>query len=469
LLVGCVGKKGGSSLAGGETVDAGFFSVTYPKEWTYDKEKASIEESYSEIKFTIPDEADAEKAQYSITVGANAESTKQYRKNFINKGTDLKDLADGKLNSIDVAETAFYETSGGSNAYYYRHDASGMSYYVRLEAAGSSNGSIDAAVPPFADIIKGIELNLTDKGEAAVPWPWEGTPWAPTLNPQMAGSFTITPVFLKADEPIILDAIMDTTFAVVGDKIYTVAGTDMRSYTLGSESVSLDDSTELQRKYELIRTDSAGKLYLSEGIGKIAVYDGFKQVTATEISQDLAIHKSGKWGISFWVNSDPMKVTVEDGILKEAPWVLTNIRDDASRKGFFSMISDVRISDSHIIVAGKVAGGGGEKIMVYDYKGKELFALENTKADKSGLGSVTGIVETKNGFLATDGNMRDIVLWNPSGKHIGTINVPDLIGAKHCWLEDMQLLDDGSILVGLSQERGDKSADELLFFRLSGF
>lgn len=37
------------------------------------------------------------------------------------------------------------------------------------------------------------------------------------------------------------------------------------------------------------------------------------------------------------------------------------------------------------------------------------------------------------------------------------------------WLEDMQLLDDGSLLILLTQKRDDGSANELMFFRLTGF
>ena len=37
------------------------------------------------------------------------------------------------------------------------------------------------------------------------------------------------------------------------------------------------------------------------------------------------------------------------------------------------------------------------------------------------------------------------------------------------WLEDMQLLDDGSLLILLTQKRNDESANELMFFRLTGF
>ena len=81
----------------------------------------------------------------------------------------------------------------------------------------------------------------------------------------------------------------------------------------------------------------------------------------------------------------------------------------------------------------------------------------NTK-DK--LGSITGMAETENGFVATDGNMREIQFWAKDGTHIGAISTDDIFGVSYPWLEDMQLLDDGSLLIMVTQERDDGSANE---------
>ena len=40
----------------------------------------------------------------------------------------------------------------------------------------------------------------------------------------------------------------------------------------------------------------------------------------------------------------------------------------------------------------------------------------------------------------------------------------DIFGVSYPWLEDMQLLDDGSLLIMVTQERDDGSANELMFF-----
>lgn len=58
---------------------------------------------------------------------------------------------------------------------------------------------------------------------------------------------------------------------------------------------------------------------------------------------------------------------------------------------------------------------------------------------------------------------------NNAAEHIGTISTDDIFGVGYPWLEDMQLLDDGSLLILLTQKRNDESANELMFFRLTGF
>ena len=111
-----------------------------------------------------------------------------------------------------------------------------------------------------------------------------------------------------------------------------------------------------------------------------------------------------------------------------------------------------------------------QKIVVYDYDGNQLLKLggeDISSPDK--LGSITGMAETENGFVAADGNMREIQFWAKDGTHVGAISTEDIFGVSYPWLEDMQLLDDGSLLIMLTQERDDGSANELMFFRLTGF
>ncbi|MCL2866224.1 MAG: hypothetical protein FWF47_00510 [Clostridia bacterium] len=445
-----------------EVIEHGLFSVSYPDNWIYDEGRSSMNDKSANIRFTFYD--DAGKEQYRINISASPDSAKQHRRGFTDNGFSLKDLADGKLTGMVVDGTVFYESKPGE-VYRYRHDPSGVNYYIQFFPAKG----VDLLAAPFTDIINGVRLHLTDEGTAATPWPWDGMPWTPDINPQTAGSITLTPMFLKADEPIILNRTMGTSMTVSNDLIYTVTKNELSAYRINDDTVVFENAVKLDEEYEMIRTDKTGRLYLSQGIWSVFVYDGFNKISAPSIKHDLVMHPSGEWGISFWVNADPQIITVKDNVYEAAPWVLTDLTKPETRTGYFKMISDIRISDSHIMVAGSAADDSGEKIMVYDFDGNELFALGNTRADRSGLGHITGITETPNGFLATDGNMRSIILWDINGAFVGTIDVKKLLGAGYCWLEDMHLMDDGTILIAISQERADKSADELLFFKLTGF
>ena len=135
------------------------------------------------------------------------------------------------------------------------------------------------------------------------------------------------------------------------------------------------------------------------------------------------------------------------------------------------MLQDVAVTDQHILVAGNLADESADtKIAVYDSEGNQRMLLGGSEiSDPDCLGWITGMVETANGFMAADGNMRRLYFWSKDGNFIGVIQVKDLLGTDYPWLEDMQLMEDGSVLLALTQEREDESADELMLFRLTGF
>ena len=150
------------------------------------------------------------------------------------------------------------------------------------------------------------------------------------------------------------------------------------------------------------------------------------------------MHPSGEWGISFWVNSDTQKISNQGGNLTAEPWILTGLNDAAERKGEFSMIDDVQITDSHIMVAGSMAAEDeGTKIIVYDYEGNQLLKLGGADiSSPDRLGSITGMGETKIVFTkGADGNMQNTILgkrWNAYRRNFyrGTYLV-----ASYPWLE----------------------------------
>ena len=321
------------------------------------------------------------------------------------------------------------------------------------------------------ELLEGIVLKLEDEGNKDAPWPWEGEPVEPVLAEQMVGSYTIVPEYIPFKEAQGVMQIMDHQFVKQGNQVFHLLENKLDTYEYSESGLEFVSSMELDDDFEYLSGDSSGMLYLSPGIGDvIGVKDG-KKALQTTVDGDLNMHPSGEWGISFWVNSDTQKIANQGGNLTAEPWILTGLNKDEERKGLFSMIDDVQITNSHIMVAGSMAvEDEGTKIVVYDYDGNQLLKLggeDISSPDK--LGSITGMAETENGFVAADGNMREIQFWAKDGTHVGAISTEDIFGVSYPWLEDMQLLDDGSLLIMLTQERDDGSANELMFFRLTGF
>ena len=65
--------------------------------------------------------------------------------------------------------------------------------------------------------------------------------------------------------------------------------------------------------------------------------------------------------------------------------------------------------------------------------------------------------------------MRDVLLYKADGTLIGVCDFEDLFGTYYPWPCDACVAEDGSILVIMTDERPDESADELIVFKLTGF
>lgn len=447
-----------------ESLDLGFFKVYYPENWKYDEESMQNEEKFSNISFFDGETRDS--SEHTVYIEASKEDAYSFRKELVALGVELKDYAEGKMETISMGNaeyTAMPENNSGSNTYRYRYEASGTSYTIKIQGE-VENDSVK-------DLLEGIMLEQKDEGLTDSPWPWDGAPVQPELTQQMVGHYTIVPEYIPFEEPQGVLQIMDHQFVKNGDQVFHLLGNKLDTYEYSDSGLKFVSSAELEDEYEYLSADSSGMLYLSPGIQTvIGVKDGQKAFQTT-ITGELNMHSSGEWGISFWVNSDTQKITNQSGNLISEPWILTGLNDDASRKGPFSMLDDVEVTNSHIMVAGKIAAEDGKtQIIVYDYDGNQLLELGGTDSgDSDNLGAITGMAETENGFVAIDGNMREIQFWAKDGTHLGAISTNEIFGVSYPWLEDMQLLDDGSILILLTQEREDESADELMFFRLTGF
>lgn len=446
-------------MAAEGTLESNLFKVDYSGDWEYEEDYFYNNDGYCEATFFIGEGTYDNTT--SVMIRAEEEHSSYFRKDLLARSIALEDYAEGNVEKAKIGEIEYTVSHAGNLAYMYRDEPSGIS--ITMVCKG------DVEIPAVQELLNGISYTLTDEGNVDAPYPWEGTPFEPTLNSQMVGTYTIVPEFIPFKESFTTWNTMCYRFEKVGNAVHVLQDTKLHTYDDSDGSLTYVSTMALDQDTEFISADQNGMMYLSPGIGKIyGVKDGQKAFQS-EVKGDLYIHPSGEWGITSWVNSDTQKVTNQDGVLTAEPWILTGLNDDAVRQGIFKSIHEVAITDEHIMVAGNLVESGA-KVAVYDYDGNLLVTMGGTEiSEPDCIGHVTGLVETANGYMAADGNMRDFYFWTKEGTLIGAVSVTDLFGTYYPWIEDIQLLDDGSILVALTEERADKSCNELLFFKLTGF
>jgi len=237
----------------------------------------------------------------------------------------------------------------------------------------------------------------------------------------------------------------------------------------GSDLTIAGDPIRLDTSYNYLSAADNGTLYLTDGYYDGQTYkDGVMQ--EYDVEGYLSMHPEGKWGLNFWYNSDVKKITnTEDGIAVKN-WALTNLSDDALRKGRFSTIDFIKITSEYVFIAGSDSlSDDTMRLAMYDLDGNELATFGGTDwTDESTIGSVSGLLLTKNGILVQDATYATYKLFALDGTFLGSVTCDELLGTDYPWAYSMVASENGALVL-LSQERDDMSATELLVFEITGF
>lgn len=302
-------------------------------------------------------------------------------------------------------------------------------------------------------------VNGDDEEEEAID-PSEGKPFKGDSFSKMVGSYTIETEWIPFAEPVVVEETFQAHLAVAGDDYYVLTDGKIKQYRLEDGSLVLDGEIPLEEEYRTISVDDKGTLYASQFMEDFVGFRDGKQIFAHDGPKIAAMHPSGKWGLSYFSGPDVEKMTLGDGTLKMEDWELKEIKT----------ISRISISEKHVFASGSSKKNEEQAVFVYDLKKKLKHTLGDKEfGDPESLGSVTTVVETKSGFMGLDGNMRNVCFWKPDGSFIGAIDAGDVFGTKYPWMSTAALMPDGSIIVGMTEERADKSAKEFILYRLTGF
>ena len=465
LLTGLVLLAGSTVTAHGDndkTIDVGLFSLTLPDNWNYDPDDISDYDNASSASVFVGE--DEKEAESSLTIKANEQSSYSFRSNLRSCNIDVHDYADGNVEKVTFGNVEYVRSADKYRIYYtYRHEPSGVTYQITLY--GEENDSSNA-------VLNNLALKLEDTGNVEAPYPWDGTPFEPVLQSVTVGDFTVVPEYIPFSTPQAGFETMHHQFAFSGDRMYHQLYNTLETFEYTGSTLNPLSSETLEEQGLELSTDSEGKLYISRSASKgLDIMKDGQIVLETGLKAYTAIHPSGAWGITYYLSNDTEKVTFQDGGVLTEPWILTSIDDDEARTGIFRSVSLIEISNDHIMVHGRLAGEDTPtKIAVYDLDGNQQLLLGGDQSgDPAHIGSISGIAETANGYVAADGNMRELYFWSKDGTLLGEIDCQEFFGTSYPWIEDVKVTDDGSLMLLMTQKRDDNSASELMVFRLAGF
>ncbi|MDD5923410.1 MAG: hypothetical protein PUC88_01320 [Clostridia bacterium] len=450
-------SKDASGVAkGSSTIETKLWTLNYDSSvWTYAEDDFEDGEEQSKIILTIPDPEEEDSYILNAEIRVSIDDPYTFRGYLNSYGFDQYEY---KVNNA-------YEFTkvGGVDCLMQEGNYWGdpcIRYFNRVEGAGATvfiEIIGDKEDTRINELLSGLTINLTDTGNVDGPWYWDGTPFSTEDKETLVGTHKLNTKWIAADESIITSETFKHNVAVVGDKVYMLNDGVLNQYSYDGKKLTFDKKIELEDEYDYIQATEDGFIWLSAHINPLislkdgvqtASYDGTKYVT---------MDPSGKWGISWFTGSECEKITISDGALTSAALPLEGV----------DSISYIFIDDKYIYACGSAADDSGHKVFVYDKDGKLQKTLAD--ADGEGLGSITFVTSTSNGFIGFDGNMRTVVLWNKDGAYIGEADDADLFGTSYPWFCASAKMKDGSIFTIMTEEREDKSADEVIAFCLSGF
>ena len=440
----------------GTTINTNLWDLTYDEAdgWVYEEEELYDDETYSDLILVIPDET-GESDFINVEISVSVEDPGYFRDYLTSYGFDEYEYA--------VNQAYEFTPVGGIDCLKAEGNYWGspcLRYFGRVE--GASATVLIQIIGEYEDervdkLLSGLTINLEDTGNEDGPWYWEGEPFSTQPHSAMVGTYTVSSQWLPITDCIITKETFNHAAAVIGDKAFLLVDGALKRYDYDGTSLTFAEDIALDGDYEAIFADTAGTIWLSNFMEPLISWKDGAKTASYEGPDYVAMHPSGTWGVSWFSGPECEKITLSGGAVKTEPIVFKEV----------DLISHLLIDENHIYVTGSAADESGHKVFVYDTAGN----LQLTLADSDGgsLGSVTFVAETANGYLALDGNMREVVLWTKDGTYIGAAEDSDLFGTSYPWFCGGVKLADGSILAIMTEDRADESAMELVAFKLSGF
>lgn len=445
----------GEEKTGTGEIKTALFSLSFDKSvWTNIEDDLSDGEEYCFANLQVLNPDDAETYLVDAEIEVSVDEPYDFREDLVHYGFDQYEY---KVNNA-------YETVniGGVDLIKYDDGEEEIVYMNRVEGAGATVSikfdTVDIADTRIAELLKGITFTLTDTGNADGPWEWEGTKFTTEDHSVDAGGFTVTSKFVPFEQYVSTFETFDHGIAAVGNTVYLLIDGELNECHYDGTVLAFVKKIDLpENDYQNIASTSDGSIWLSGSLNDIIRIKDGAVINTYEDIDNLAIHPSGAWGVDYFTTNECNIVTFSGDTYTKTPMTFKEA----------GTIMNLCVDENNIYVCANAADESGHKVFVYNKDG----VLQKTLCDAEGggLGSVTFMTQTSNGYIGFDGNMRDVLFWKNDGSFIAEISDGDLFGTNYPWFCSSTVLSDGSVLTVMTEEREDKSATELIVFNVKGF
>ena len=438
----------------GELVQTARWSLRYdPAVWSLeDEDSLSDTDYYSSIELFIPDPAEEGESLVWLEVNAMETDHDNFRSNLRDSGFDMYEYAvNNAYDTVNVGGLEFLVDNSDDDYVLYFMRVFNAGVDVEIEIGG------EISHQAVADVLESLVFTIAAGDNVDAPWPWDGAPYAVEPGEETVGAFTLKSTQIPFADCIITEETFDHNIAVVGDLAYVVNDGAVQVYYYDGSKLTFAVDMGLEAEYA-IADASVGNVWFSAFMENLLCFDGEKYTAAFEGVDYVSMCPSSPWGVGWFSNNKILKLMFEGAAVTAWEYTLPEV----------DSISQVCVDASgNIFVCGSSASDDAHRVFVYNENMELQTVLQDE--DGSGLGSAVFAAQTGNGFLVLDGNMRDVVLYGADGSYIGSCDFSDLFGTDYPWPCDACVTGDGSILVIMTDERPDESADELIVFKLTGF
>ena len=420
--------------------------------WSYEEDDLYNDEDYSDIILIIPD---GDSYLVNAEIRVSIDEPYSFRDYLTSYGFDQYEYA--------VNNAYEFTSIGGVDCLMQEGNYWGdpcLRYFNRIEEAGATVfieiiGEYDDA--RVDALLAGLTINLEDIGNEDGPWYWEGEAFSADSHSAMAGTYTLNSQWIPINDCLITGETFNHAVAVSGDKAYILSNGILKQYAFDGASLNFESDASVEGDFDYICSTTDGNVWLSGFMEPLIAWKDGAQAASYDGPDSVAMHPSGTWGVSWFSGPECEIVSIAGGTISTAPVTFAEV----------STIMHLMVDDNYIYVCGSAADDSGHKVFLYNKDGVLQKILTGENGD--GMGSITFMAETSNGFIGLDGNMREVVLWTKDGSYIGTIDDEAIFGTYYPWFCGATKLSDGSILVIMTEDRADESAMEVVAFKLSGF